>query len=262
MKKLSKERYREVFHMLGDVSVNNVFAYSVLEGVQEGEVYVNNSQDIKSLIVQHMCGYSIFSGDINEPVIDELKDMLEKGIETSNGTIYLHVKDKKLLERMEELCQENTSIRKGKKISYRFNRSDFISKDEILGTDVKVKKMEEKELRGLEGYIVPKFSWSNTTSFLEQGVGFCVVVEGKVVSIAFSWFIGNGKVEIGVNTLPAFRKKGLARIVSQQMISYCIEHGLEPVWSCVKENISSQRLALSLGFEPEGEIYYYYVLRR
>lgn len=63
--------------------------------------------------------------------------------------------------------------------------------------------------------------------------------------------------EIGVETRPEYRRRGYAWVAAARLIGECLGMGLEPVWSCRKENRGSYELACSLGFEPTIDIPYY-----
>jgi len=90
-------------------------------------------------------------------------------------------------------------------------------------------------------------------------VGFTLVGDGELISTAFSSFRHDGKLEIGIETLEAHRGNGYAQCVCARLIDYCLEHGLEPVWSCRLGNKGSYELALRLGFEPTITRPYYEV---
>ncbi|MBR5868840.1 MAG: GNAT family N-acetyltransferase [Clostridia bacterium] len=59
--------------------------------------------------------------------------------------------------------------------------------------------------------------------------------------------------EIGINTLPAYRKKGYAADACLLAVSQIIRSGKCPIWATGMENIPSQKLAESIGFQVFGE---------
>ena len=59
--------------------------------------------------------------------------------------------------------------------------------------------------------------------------------------------------EIGINTLPAYRKKGYAADACLLAISQIIQSGKCPIWATGIDNLPSQRLAKSIGFRVFGE---------
>ena len=65
--------------------------------------------------------------------------------------------------------------------------------------------------------------------------------------------IGNGQMDIGVETNPNYRGKGLGKIISAWMVNYALEKGYEPIWGCDSENIGSSSIAQAIGYEKVAE---------
>ena len=83
--------------------------------------------------------------------------------------------------------------------------------------------------------------------------------EGEPASLAFASYIDRQRLEIGVETQPAWRGQGYAPAACRGILRHCREHGLEPLWSCRTENVGSYRLALKVGFTPLYTTPYYEV---
>lgn len=109
----------------------------------------------------------------------------------------------------------------------------------------------------MPGSVVPEVFWRSETEFLEHGAGFCLFEEGVLAAAAFSAFAEDGRLEIGIETLPSCRGRGYAYTVCAALIDYCLERGLEPVWSCREGNAGSYALARKLGFVPTFKLPYY-----
>lgn len=85
--------------------------------------------------------------------------------------------------------------------------------------------------------------------FLDKSFGFCVVKDDEISSWCMSEYNVADRFEIGIETHPAHRRKGLA----VQAARACINHGLDGEytsvgWHCWKDNEASNRTASSLGF--------------
>lgn len=93
--------------------------------------------------------------------------------------------------------------------------------------------------------------------FLNRGVGFCILNDGKVVCGAASYSIYDNGIEIEVGTHPKHRRKGLATIVSAALILDCLDKGLYPSWDGA--NLSSVALAEKLGYVLEKPYDTYYI---
>lgn len=107
-----------------------------------------------------------------------------------------------------------------------------------------------QDMFGTEGGVVPKHFWRDAQQFFREAGGFAAIVDGNVAAIAFGSFRHRARLEIGIETVEAYRGRGHARVVASALIDACLERGLEPVWACRFENVASYRLALTLGFVP------------
>lgn len=111
----------------------------------------------------------------------------------------------------------------------------------------------------INGLVVPKYFWLDKYMFEQFCVSFSLMYDGKPVSTAFTSYLHDDKLEIGIETEESYRGKGFALLVCIALINYCLENGLEPVWSCRLENIGSFNLARKLGFVPTLILPYYYI---
>ena len=105
--------------------------------------------------------------------------------------------------------------------------------------------------------VSPHRFWTSADQFLAHGGGWCLEHDGALVSMAFTSFRFDRQLEIGVETRSKYRGRNFAFYAACALIDECIAQGLEPVWSCRKENKGSYKLALALGFEPTVELAYY-----
>lgn len=83
--------------------------------------------------------------------------------------------------------------------------------------------------------------------YRSHGLGFCVLYGGEPVSGASSYNIFDGGIEIQIDTLAPFRRKGLAATCGARLILECLERGLIPCWDAA--NQKSLQLARKLGYE-------------
>jgi len=94
--------------------------------------------------------------------------------------------------------------------------------------------------------------WDSIDNFLENGIGFCVKDKERVISEGVSIFKSKNYAEIDIITDSNYRGKGLASIVAEQFIDYCLSENIQPCWDCDVDNHASINLASKLGFiNPE-----------
>jgi len=63
------------------------------------------------------------------------------------------------------------------------------------------------------------------------------------------------EIDIGIETNPDHKKKGLGIIVANEMIQYTLQQGKKPVWACHCKNTASEKMAEKLGFVKIGECF-------
>lgn len=86
--------------------------------------------------------------------------------------------------------------------------------------------------------------------FLERGIGFSIIHEGKLVCGASSYTMYNEGIEIEIGTLKEYRRRGLALVCASALILECLEEGKYPSWDAA--NMGSVKLAEKLGYKYKG----------
>lgn len=86
--------------------------------------------------------------------------------------------------------------------------------------------------------------------FLDEGLGFGAVHDGRLACAATSYTRSSRSVEVAISTRHAFRGRGLAAAAAARFLRACLTEGLAPRWSA--SNPVSQRLAVRLGYRPAG----------
>ncbi len=273
---LPKEKYPLAAQRLREVTINNMFARSVLERHVDGLVYADNPDSPAAFYVIHPYGMALLYGKVSDVFLQpQLRNHL-LGIDGKRvGNEFLQVFPSTLEHRIDDtlgtkLCASGIETKpavpdvrviKHQRINFKFrpnkfarllaginlNHCDFIKVDSDLFNQTK-------------GSVVPHKFWNNAADFITHAVGFAINYRGKPAAIAFASFIHDHMLELGIETQPQFQQKGLATLVSAKLISYCLENELEPVWACKKGNAGSYNLALKLGFEATTYLPYYELL--
>lgn len=89
-------------------------------------------------------------------------------------------------------------------------------------------------------------SYADYPNFQLLGLGFVILHGQQIVSGASSYSTYKEGIEIEVDTHPAFRQQGLAKVVSAQLILACLAEGRSPSWD--SHNKASLALAEKLGY--------------
>lgn len=243
MIRLKKESYSLVTPLLKRVEINSFFANNVAEGYSDGVVYVDNKQNPETAYIKHRCGMSLLFGNPdNQIFIDNILNKIanKEGLQAYPKEIHKTIKSSPYY----------TSIKEYVRLNLKFNREKFNEESLDCGV-LEVKRINDYSFSCFKGRVVPSAYFNNEEDFIKHGVCYGVVDNEEVVSWAVSSFRGENSLEIGVVTLEKCRGKNYAYRACSEFINYCLDRGIEPVWSCEELNIGSWNLAKKLGFEVE-----------
>lgn len=269
MKLLNKDLYYKVAEPLKEVAFNHLFARSVIEHKIEGLVYTDNSDVPTSFHIVHPYGMSLLFGsweneEFNKQLIEYLlnKNGLRARIEWMQ--VYQEGWSAQLLTLLgDQLFTQKQKDKGGfpetkfvpveehTRVNFKFNLNKYIEYRTSYPVEhCEVFRTGEEEFQNMPGTVVPKFFWRSSSQFLNEGIGFSLRFNGELACTAFSAFIDDHQLELGIESIPQFRGKGFAMNTCAALIDYCLENSYEPVWSCRLENTGSYLLAQKLGFEP------------
>jgi RimJ/RimL family protein N-acetyltransferase len=255
-----------------------MFALSVLERKIKGKVYIDQKASPTSFYIQHPYGMALLCGETNnEDFYVRLASYLLNLEKTRDKIEWLQVYPVSLYSKVERILgtnlikinpdepYEESSVREADSKVIESQRINFVFNEEkylffirnLQQHDYKIVTTSESFYYQLDGSVVPKHFWNNFSDFKKNGVGFTLLEHGIPVSTAFSSFIIDNRLEIGIETSNNSRGSGFASVVCAKLIDYCLANEYEPVWSCNSGNIGSRKLANKLGFEETKRVPYY-----
>ena len=272
MVELPVNDYHKVMEPLKKVTINKLFARSVIENISAGKVYVDDVIKPKTFYVIHNYGMSLLLGDPDNNAFN--KSFLRHALnldqnrnsfewmqvfpETWNKTLVELFSDKLIASAKNTHNQEKGIIQLNTRLNFIFNYQKYTNRKKIiLSPEISIVRTNAQHFNDMKGSVTPSFVWNNEADFLANGVGFSLLYNETLAAIAFSGFILDNDLEIGIETIPEFRKRGFAEIVCAALIDYCIDNNYTPIWACRLENIGSVKLAEKLGFEVSKSIPYY-----
>jgi len=264
MKLLVKTDYHKSIKLLSKVSINNYFARAVAEKKVDGKIYVDDVSDPKTFYILHPYGISLLLGasgnkDFNQSFRDYalntnrsrnehewMQAFPEKWHEVLSDLF-----DGSMVKSSEKVKSDKTNIIElNTRVNFKFNKDKYLfTKPLYRQNGISIVRTDLEIFKNMKGAVVPFRFWDNAEDFYKNGVGFSVYYEGNLASTAYSAFIFDNILELGIETMPEFRGKGLAGKSCSALIDYCLQNGYEPVWSCRFENTASYNLAQKLGFE-------------
>lgn len=272
MKLLDKQQYYKAKEALRHVTVNNLFAWSVVENHVTGKVYTDQATRPGSYYVVHPYGMSLLFGETgNDRFNRRLQDYLFNANQERVREEWLQAYPgswNKLLSALlgEGLVpagagQTDNNLKKIEvhtRVNFKFNPQKYHGfKRSLIPGGYKIVRMDNDLFEKMKGSVVPQYFWDSADDFLNLGVGFSIVIGSRPVSTAYSAYIIGSQLELGIETIPEYRGKGLALHTCSALIDFCLSRDYEPVWSCRLENTGSYLLAQKLGFDPTVTLPYY-----
>lgn len=272
MIKLPKKKYGLAKKALKDVTINTLFAESVVKNHVDGAVYTDQEDNPTAFYVVHPYSMSLLYGNTHKPSFNRnlIGYMLNHDRKTRNpewlqafpeswNLLISNLLADKLANAHDNLVKDDgNSILEYRRVLFEFDPNRYSRiKATFPFRDFNVIRTGRQSYKEMSGSVIPAVFWNNADHFLEQGIGFSTMVNGKTASIAFASFLHGKKLEIGIETVPQFRKSGLAMAACLHLIDYCLNYHYEPVWACNSQNTGSYNLAIALGFNKVKSLPYY-----
>lgn len=99
--------------------------------------------------------------------------------------------------------------------------------------------------------------WGNVDNFFTIGFGTCAIYQDSLAGFCLGeYFVPleeDKKFGIGIETFPEFQHKGIATAMTSLLLEIGLEKGYSIYWDCFKENITSWKTALKVGFVLDME---------
>ena len=96
--------------------------------------------------------------------------------------------------------------------------------------------------------------WFTPEACFNEAVGYAFLHQGKVVTVCMSDCTLGERIEIGIWTASAHRRRGLAALAAAATVEACLRKGYTHIgWQCLANNIGSRSVARKVGFELDCE---------
>ena len=242
--------------LLDELSAGAEIVGAVLAGHTKGKIFLRASADSRVGFV-YVSGFCVLAGAVAEEVFArQCLDWLYRHSE--QDFFILYPGHESWLPVLDAVAA--ASVKKVGRIVYRFDKSSFIAKNfrPSLSADFSLARMDAALMRtSAELHPWARETWPSEMHFERHGLGFCVLTQGRIVSLCYSVFVSGLHREIDIFTATPFRRHGLAKAAASAYVQECLGKGLQPGWNCFKDNRPSRELAEVLGFVPASEFSVY-----
>jgi RimJ/RimL family protein N-acetyltransferase len=253
---------------------------AVIDGTSPGEVYVDDREDPKAAMLCSAEGY-FFAGNekntaFNNLLAEHIRSEINQGNIASNFgaslsyDFYPEAWRKRLgvifnsppvaMSARHYVCKElKYDWRRRIPEDYSIERIDYelLERPSLIIPDHMDSKPEDLRapLKWMETH------WGSIENFMTNGFGFCTLYADEIVSWCMTDCVSSTAVEVGIYTLPVYRRHGLATFTVAATVDYGFSQGFSSIgWHCDRENTGSIRVAEKVGFEKERDYVYYYSL--
>jgi RimJ/RimL family protein N-acetyltransferase len=93
-----------------------------------------------------------------------------------------------------------------------------------------------------------RWMWPSEARFFEVGFGVVALLADQVIGWCTAEYVGPTSCGIGITTVPAYERRGVATALAACLIAEALRRGLTPHWECGQGNRASLRVAEKLGF--------------
>jgi GNAT superfamily N-acetyltransferase len=282
MIELNETKYNSVSRFLAGAKFDTVFAHSIIEKRQKGRIFVDDEAHPSVALFWHYCGMAVLSGDCNNTTFNNgIKNLLLRRFENNQKRLSIGIDSIAWKLKIDDLLQpqllyyselenspsditekEKSYIIGRTRLTHKFNPDKFraFNKNINLPSKYNLRKIDKEILPKIFGRVIPSFSWDSEQAFFKGGTGYCLMDGDKFACSSISAFIGNGQIDIGIETNPEYRRQGLGAPTAAAMVRYCLEQGHQPVWGCLQDNVGSALIAKKVGFDNIGSHLVYFSL--
>jgi RimJ/RimL family protein N-acetyltransferase len=132
-------------------------------------------------------------------------------------------------------------------------------------SEARVRRLVLDDAQALEG-LNPGSAWVSKTwggpsGLAQSGYGWGAFVEGRLASVAGTFFLGETYEELAVATEPRWRGLGLSTACGRALCNDIWRRDHQPSWTTSPDNLASQRVADKLGFRLQRRDVIYVVGR-
>lgn len=255
---VSKDHYQLIKTKLNEAPT---FVFSILDSMIKGSVYAD-TVDYKTLLIATDSGLYYVAGQVSDErflqhivkIFDASVDQGKRFTLFSPSAAWDCAIEKYLKQQVGKI----------QRYAFSFDVHTYKKRTSSNKNEYDVAKIGQLEILHCLEFDSNYYDtyWDSTNNFIQNGIGFCVKDNAQVISESVSIFKSTKFAEIDIVTDSNYRGKGLASIVAEQFIDYCLAAHIQPRWDCDVDNRASINLGTKLGFINPQPYSVYFKIRQ
>lgn len=234
---------------------------AVLRNAQDGVVYADNEKIPTQVYVEHVFGFAqVFGSSV--PAFDRaLHDYLLVDKAFSCAKVRLYTPD------CPEFLQvsEYDGLRSWRQ-RFQLDGARGATVDDVkraVENGLVLVQADASHVKLIEDAfgVVGRF-WRTENDFANHSNAVVAFVNGNAASICYAAAVADCAAEVDVLTLPAYRHRGLAKVLVQLFSQRCRAQNILPLWDCFTNNTASMALCQSTGFVALAEPYAFFTISK
>ena len=222
----------------------------ILYGNGMGEVYCNDESNPTHCFIVHKFGFCQEIFDKRDSFFFE--EVIKKYIENKKRTkLRVYNPSMELYDYISKLQH----AREAKRVHYCLRKGVNLEEESLLSCEIQMmNKFTFKDIFQLE---LAKRYYKDEQDFCENAIPFIAKYDNQIIGIIYSAGNDGLRCEIDIFVDDRYREKGVARKLAYKFLNECINRGIEVNWDCYENNVASNNLAISCGFEKVREYYFF-----
>jgi RimJ/RimL family protein N-acetyltransferase len=270
MIRLKPTQFAKATGLFTEIAAWNVYLTAVLQQKSPGRVYVDNLEAPRSgFAVSLDCAYMVGSPTndaFNNALRDELVATLLAGdrVNPADPELAICLDSPEWEPSLADILGDwRWPPIWGDNHHYRFEKAQ-VDWRAILPTGYQIARLDAAVLAA-QGKQLPKhivdsirIGWQNEANFLQNGFGFAALHHDEIVCWCLADVTVGIACEIGIQTVPAHQRRGLATAVTAATVEFCQQAGFTHIgWHCGADNPGSIGTAVNAGFVLERPYNFY-----
>ena len=232
---------------------------AILAGETPAQIYVDNLHTPTVALLLPWDGHRVFlaGSTTDEAVLENIKNkLLELCVspkQAAHASWVIIYYTSHVWEPYFQLLCQGMEIRQAMRQYYTLWQAPPDWQD-LLPTTWRVRQIDatllaEQHLQYLPELIEEMHSESpSREDFLTRKFGYCLQEDNTLIGWCLSEYNHGDRCEVGIATISAYRRRGVAYILASTLIEHALAHGFMSIgWHCWSSNIASGSLARKLG---------------